>query len=116
MLSRNENLRKQKQIVFFFRLVWDRFLWSLGTGLALLKQEGQRLVLQDEAPRKHCCGRMIKLFRSDAPRLIVLTNNMHDLQHYWNLATYMRIKRMVPPSSEQPPQAQQAPANIELAK
>jgi uncharacterized damage-inducible protein DinB len=48
---------------------------------------------------------MIKLFGNDAPRLSALTvNNMHDLEHYGNLATYMRIKGIVPPSSEQPPQ------------
>ena len=51
---------------------------------------------------------MVKLFGSDAPRLSALTvNNMHNLEHYGNLATYMRIKGIVPPSSEQPPQAQQ---------
>jgi hypothetical protein len=33
-------------------------------------------------------------------------NNMHDLEHYGNLATYMRMKSIAPPSSEQ----QQAPA------
>ena len=56
-------------------------------------------------------AQMVKLFGSDAPRLSALTvNNMHDLEHYGNLATYMRIKGIVPPSSEQPPQAQQAPA------
>jgi uncharacterized damage-inducible protein DinB len=49
----------------------------------------------------------IKLFGNDAPRLSALTvNNMHDLEHYGNLATYMRMKSIVPPSSEQ----QQAPA------
>src|SRR5215475_9565549 len=51
---------------------------------------------------------MIKLFGNDAPRLSALTvNNMHDLEHYGNLATYMRMKSIVPPSSEQqqpPPQ------------
>lgn len=50
----------------------------------------------------------IKLFGSDAPRLSALTvNNMHDLEHYGNLVTYMRMKNIVPPSSEQqaaPPQ------------
>jgi len=46
----------------------------------------------------------IKLFGNEAPRLSALTvNNMHDLEHYGNLATYMRIKNIVPPSSEQPP-------------
>src|SRR5262249_49834133 len=54
---------------------------------------------------------VIKLFGSDSPRLSALTvNNMHNLEHYGNLVTYMRIKGIVPPSSEQPPQAQQAPA------
>ncbi len=48
-----------------------------------------------------------KLFGNDAPRLSALTvNNMHDLEHYGNLVTYMRMKNIVPPSSEQ----QQAPA------
>jgi len=49
----------------------------------------------------------IKLFGNDAPRLSALTvNNMHDLEHYGNLVTYMRMKNIVPPSSEQqaPPQ------------
>jgi uncharacterized damage-inducible protein DinB len=49
----------------------------------------------------------IKLFGNDAPRLSALTvNNMHDLEHYGNLATYMRMKNIVPPSSEQPPPPQ----------
>jgi uncharacterized damage-inducible protein DinB len=51
---------------------------------------------------------IVKLFGSDAPRLSALTvNNMHDLEHYGNLVTYMRLKNIVPPSSEQqasPPQ------------
>jgi uncharacterized damage-inducible protein DinB len=49
---------------------------------------------------------MVKLFGSDAPKLGVLTvNNMHNLEHYGNLVTYMRLKNIVPPSSEQAPQA-----------
>jgi uncharacterized damage-inducible protein DinB len=49
----------------------------------------------------------IKLFGNDAPRLGALTvNNMHDLEHYGNLVTYMRLKNIVPPSSEQPAQPQ----------
>ena len=48
----------------------------------------------------------IKLFGNDAPRLSALTvNNMHNLEHYGNMVTYMRIKGIVPPSSEQPPAA-----------
>jgi uncharacterized damage-inducible protein DinB len=51
----------------------------------------------------------IKLFGNDAPRLSALTvNNMHDLEHYGNLATYMRMKNIVPPSSEQQAPAQPA--------
>ncbi len=45
---------------------------------------------------------MVKLFGSDAPKLGVLTvNNMHNMEHYGNLVTYMRLKNIVPPSSEQ---------------
>ena len=50
---------------------------------------------------------MVKLFGNDAPKLDVLTvNNMHNMEHYGNLVTYMRLKNIVPPSSEpavQPP-------------
>jgi uncharacterized damage-inducible protein DinB len=46
----------------------------------------------------------IKLFGNDAPRMSALiVNNIHDMEHYGNLVTYMRIKGIVPPSSEQPP-------------
>ena len=39
----------------------------------------------------------------DAPKLDVLVVNlMHDQEHYGNLVTYMRLKNIVPPSSEQP--------------
>ncbi len=51
----------------------------------------------------------VKLFGNDAPRLSALTvNNMHDLEHYGNLVTYMRLKNIVPPSSEQQVPAQPA--------
>ena len=50
----------------------------------------------------------VKLFGTDMPKLGVLTiNNMHDMEHYGNLVTYMRLKNIVPPTSEQPPAAQQ---------
>jgi uncharacterized damage-inducible protein DinB len=52
-------------------------------------------------------AQMVKLFGNDAPRLGALTvNNMHDLEHYGNLVTYMRLKGIVPPSSEPTPQTQ----------
>jgi uncharacterized damage-inducible protein DinB len=46
----------------------------------------------------------VKLFGTmDMPRLGVLTVNlMHDDEHYGNLVTYMRMKNIVPPTSEQP--------------
>ena len=44
---------------------------------------------------------MVKLFEGDTPKLGVLTvNNMHNLEHYGNLVTYMRLKNIVPPTSE----------------
>lgn len=46
----------------------------------------------------------IKLFGNDAPRMSALiVNNMHNMEHYGNLVTYMRMKGIVPPSSERPP-------------
>ena len=49
-------------------------------------------------------AQMVKLFGSDTPKLSVLTvNNMHTAEHYGNLVTYMRLKNIVPPSSEAAP-------------
>ena len=43
----------------------------------------------------------VTLFGNDAPKLGVLTVNlMHNQEHYGNLVTYMRMKNIVPPSSE----------------
>lgn len=52
-------------------------------------------------------AQMVK-FSGDMPRLGVLTvNNIHTVEHYGNLITYMRLKNIVPPTSEpeflQPP-------------
>ena len=50
---------------------------------------------------------MIKMFGQDMPRFGALSiNNMHNMEHYGNLVTYMRIKGIVPPTSEQQQQAQ----------
>jgi uncharacterized damage-inducible protein DinB len=44
---------------------------------------------------------MVKLFGMDVPRLGVLMGNFgHSMEHYGNLVTYMRLKNIVPPSSE----------------
>jgi hypothetical protein len=49
----------------------------------------------------------VKLFGGDTPKLGVLTvNNMHNMEHYGNLVTYMRLKNIVPPSSEAASQPQ----------
>jgi uncharacterized damage-inducible protein DinB len=43
----------------------------------------------------------LKLLGQDSPRIGVLTfNNMHTMEHYGNMVTYMRLKNIVPPSSE----------------
>ena len=43
----------------------------------------------------------VKLFGGDTPRLGVLTvNSLHSIEHYGNLVTYMRLKNIVPPTSE----------------
>lgn len=50
----------------------------------------------------------VKLFGMDMPKFGVLNiNNMHDMEHYGNLVTYMRLKNIVPPTSEPPPAAPQ---------
>jgi uncharacterized damage-inducible protein DinB len=55
-------------------------------------------------------AQMVKLFGNDAPRLAALTvNNMHNMEHYGNLVTYMRLKNIVPPSSEPRPQPEAQP-------
>ena len=46
-------------------------------------------------------AQMVKLFGGDTPKVGVLTvNNMHNMEHYGNLVTYMRLKNIVPPTSE----------------
>lgn len=43
----------------------------------------------------------VKLMGLDTPKLSALMgNNMHDAEHYGNLVTYMRMKNIVPPTSE----------------
>jgi len=52
-------------------------------------------------------AQIVKLFGTDTPKLDVLTvNNMHNMEHYGNLVTYMRMKNIVPPTSEQQSQPQ----------
>jgi hypothetical protein len=44
---------------------------------------------------------MVKSMGGDTPKLGVLTtNNLHTIEHYGNLVTYMRMKNIVPPTSD----------------
>lgn len=44
---------------------------------------------------------MVKFFGQDRAKLTILSfNSLHDFEHYGNLITYLRIKGLVPPSSE----------------
>ena len=53
----------------------------------------------------------VKFFGNDLPKYAVLNISVgHNMEHYGNLVTYMRIKGIVPPTSEQqgtPPAAKQ---------
>ena len=43
----------------------------------------------------------VKMFGTDAPRLgVLIVNSTHTIEHYGNLVTYMRMKNVVPPTSE----------------
>lgn len=43
----------------------------------------------------------VKYYLGEHPKLSVLAfNNAHNMEHYGNIVTYMRIKGLVPPSSE----------------
>jgi len=44
---------------------------------------------------------MVKFFGGDTPKLSVLTVNLaHSAEHYGNIVVYLRLKNIVPPSSE----------------
>jgi uncharacterized damage-inducible protein DinB len=46
-------------------------------------------------------AQMVKFHGLDLPKLFVLSaNNMHTAEHYGNLVIYMRIKNVLPPTSE----------------
>ena len=46
-------------------------------------------------------GEMVKLMNSDFARITVLSaNTAHDYEHYGNMATYLRLRKIVPPTSE----------------
>lgn len=44
---------------------------------------------------------MVKLMGFDTPKLgVLIANNQHVSEHYGNLVTYMRLKNIVPPTSD----------------
>jgi uncharacterized damage-inducible protein DinB len=46
-------------------------------------------------------AQIVKFQGLDVPKLFVLTaNNMHSAEHYGNLVIYLRLKNILPPSSE----------------
>ena len=56
-------------------------------------------------------AKTVKLFGSDAPKFSVLALVIgHGFEHYGNMVTYMRMKGLVPPSSEPRPGAPAPPA------
>jgi hypothetical protein len=49
-------------------------------------------------------GQMVKLFNFDLARLTLFSiNSAHTDEHYGNMVTYLRLKGIVPPTSENPP-------------
>jgi uncharacterized damage-inducible protein DinB len=43
----------------------------------------------------------VKLMGSETPKLgVLIVNSSHTVEHYGNLVTYMRLKNVVPPTSE----------------
>ena len=53
---------------------------------------------------------MVKLFGFNLARLTLYSlNTAHTDEHYGNMVTYMRLKGLVPPTSEQAPAAAPAP-------
>ena len=71
---------------------------------ALEKALGEAIAYCDGAFAKltpTTAGEEIKFFTGPTPRLGVLSfNNAHNMEHYGNMVTYMRLKGIVPPSSE----------------
>jgi uncharacterized damage-inducible protein DinB len=60
---------------------------------------------------------MVKFFGNDVPKFTALSINIgHNMEHYGNLVTYMRIKNIVPPTSEQGSMPQPKPSESQPKK
>jgi hypothetical protein len=47
---------------------------------------------------------MVKVEGLDVTKLATMSfNTAHNMEHYGNIVTYMRMNKMVPPSSQPPP-------------
>jgi uncharacterized damage-inducible protein DinB len=47
-------------------------------------------------------GEVVKFFGHNAAKITILDfNSAHNMEHYGNMVTYLRIKGLVPPSSQQ---------------
>jgi hypothetical protein len=45
---------------------------------------------------------MVEMFGRTMPAFAPLNVNLsHDMEHYGNIVTYLRLKKLVPPSSQQ---------------
>ena len=52
----------------------------------------------------------VKMFGTDAPKLgVLIVNSTHTTEHYGNLVTYLRMKGIVPPTSDAGSLARPAP-------
>ena len=72
---------------------------------ALEKALGEAVAYCDSALAKltttSAAEEVPKFFTGPTPRLGVFSfNNAHNMEHYGNMVTYMRMKGLVPPSSE----------------
>jgi uncharacterized damage-inducible protein DinB len=53
---------------------------------------------------------MAKLMNFDVARITLLSaNTAHDYEHYGNMSTYMRMKKVIPPTSEKSAGAEKGP-------
>ncbi|HEY8550865.1 MAG TPA: DinB family protein [Vicinamibacterales bacterium] len=70
----------------------------------LVKALGESFAYCDEVLGKlddKAGAELVKFFGGEQPKLMVIAfNTAHNFEHYGNLVTYMRMKGLVPPSSE----------------
>ena len=81
-----------------------RMLWDQMTGYVIKAADQMPEADYAFRPSDATSAGMIKLFGQDQTRLFALMlNATHNAEHYGNIVTYMRMKGMVPPSSQPAP-------------